>query len=154
MKSWSSTTTGDVQDSGWTSMSHPVTSHRRKLTKKRPWLLYGGHWLVWFTITFCNRAKPSQKSPIVRKLTKYIENCISSSRHSSTEEVRCCSTTTSIRTFHKSPLKSPLNEFSVEVLPHSPKETYHHHISISIYIKNKNKEKEQRFLLRINSKRA
>ena len=34
MKSRSSTTTGDVQDSGWTSMSHPGTSQRRKPTKK------------------------------------------------------------------------------------------------------------------------
>ena len=57
----SSTTIGDVQDSGWTPMSHPGTSQRRKPTKKRPWLLYGGQRLVRFAITFCNWAKPSQQ---------------------------------------------------------------------------------------------
>ncbi|CAH2102248.1 unnamed protein product [Euphydryas editha] len=34
MKSGSPMSTGDFQDSGWTPMSHPDTSQRRKLTKK------------------------------------------------------------------------------------------------------------------------
>ena len=34
MKSGSSRTIGDIQDSGWTPMSHPGTSQRRKPTKK------------------------------------------------------------------------------------------------------------------------
>lgn len=105
MKSRSSTTTVDVRDSGWTPMNHPGTFQMWKPTKKDHGF-YNGQRLVWFSIKFCNRTKPSQQS-IVRKSTT--DNCVSSNRHWSTEEDWSCCKATPGRTFHKSPYENWTN---------------------------------------------
>lgn len=98
MKSGSSSTTGDVQDSGRIPPRH---FPKAKIHQKVRWLLYGSHW------TLCNRANPPKQSSILRESTKRIENY-----------VRSCSTIR-VRPYVSQITVPKLNDMSVEV-PHLP----------------------------------
>lgn len=64
---WTSTSTGDIQA---TMVRHQWATQalsKAKTYQKRSVLLYNGQRLVWITIIFCSRVRPSQRSRIVRK---------------------------------------------------------------------------------------